>query len=213
MTRFIVTKDAQMMAGPARLYRSYNTGDPDDQLDVSIFDAVRATTAASKYMKPQKINYEGSVTALVDGSLGANNPTRLLLTEAPKAFPPNLHVSCVVSIGCGKPSVNVSNPPSFAKKSLPVLDTLSTLRQLATESERVAQEVGRRFSRVPNLYYRLSVDHGLADIKLDDCLQMGNIKSLTIAYLGAYETVEKIDKASWVISSGKAARLSVRALA
>lgn len=201
------------MAGPARLYRSYISGGPNEHVDVSICEAVRATTAAPTYFKHQEINNQGNVAALVDGALGANNPTRLVLTEALRVFPHHFGVSCIVSIGSGKPSINISSPPSLFQKSVPVSDTLSTLASLATDSGRVAQEVGRRFSRAPNLYYRFSVDHGLADIKMDDYQQMGNIKSLTVAYLGEYETAEKINRASQIASNSRVACVPVKALA
>jgi patatin-like phospholipase/acyl hydrolase len=92
-----------------KLFRNYDSFDPND-LSENFFirDVARATSAAPSYFPMMKINpidihhnhLTGIEFPLVDGGVGANNPSHIALAEAYQQYgygPVNL-----ISLGCGK---------------------------------------------------------------------------------------------------------------
>ncbi|OJJ40801.1 hypothetical protein ASPWEDRAFT_64169 [Aspergillus wentii DTO 134E9] len=98
---FVCAKDARDVSR-TQLYRSYSCDASDENLDVTICEAARATSAAPTFFKRKKIGAPDREGEFVDGVMGSNNPVKLVLTEAQRIFPPDRPVSCIVSIGTGK---------------------------------------------------------------------------------------------------------------
>lgn len=92
------------------LLRTYNhptTGEefdplernPGDPLDCSVWEAARATSAASTFFKPVKIKGQ----KFLDGSLVSNNPTWLVMNEVSQMHGSRDSIDLFLSIGTGRP--------------------------------------------------------------------------------------------------------------
>ena len=211
----MVSKDASNVSGPAQLYRSYKTGSPDDHLDVTICEAARATSAAPTFFKRQEIDHQGQTHELVDGAMGANNPTRLLIAEVQSVFPPSKGVSCIVSIGTGKKDISdVKAPSLFQRIVMPGVpfSALRAMKDITTNCEAVSEELERRFYDTPNLYHRFNVEHGLEKIGLDKYKQLGVIKSKTIQYLQEVLVEKKAEQASFSLLDNAVVNTTVEGL-
>jgi calcium-independent phospholipase A2-gamma len=76
--------------------------------DIKIWEAARATSAATTFFAPMTIKSRGIQREFLDGGLGANNPVHELWQEAAKAFGPGPlepQIQCLLSIGTGKPKL------------------------------------------------------------------------------------------------------------
>lgn len=76
--------------------------------DIKIWEAARATSAATSFFAPIKIKSRGLEREFLDGGLGANNPVYELWQEAEIAFGPGPlepQIQCLLSIGTGKPKL------------------------------------------------------------------------------------------------------------
>lgn len=79
------------------LFKSYKK----DKAKYSFVDAIRSSSAAPSYIKPNKIYYKGNELCLTDGGLAINNPSISAYIEAIKLFPKAKNIN-LLSIGTGK---------------------------------------------------------------------------------------------------------------
>jgi hypothetical protein len=128
----------------------------------------------------------------VDAGLGCNNPVRYLIQEAIQEFGPERHVSCILSIGTGKPKVAAFKKPSLGQRALPT-ELIGVLAKMATDTEAEAQTMASRYQHCSNLYHRLNVDDGLGEILLQEWEALGDVKTYTHAYLGRGDISCEID--------------------
>lgn len=166
----------------ARLLRSYPGYSSGDYPDITIWEAARATSAAPTFFKSLRMGPPGMQEEFIDGGMGCNNPTTLLLQEAARVFGPNRRVACVVSIGTGLKPNNPSNAPQFLQKVIPV-DTIKAVVDTATDCEETHSSMERRFSHVPDLYFRFNADQPVGEIGLDEWKEVGKIAAYTEYYL------------------------------
>ena len=161
-------------------FTSYVSRDGDSDLlkTTQIWQAARATSAASSFFEPIKIgpNKEG----FVDGAVGANNPVEVLWDEARELWPQDHledNIRCIVSIGTGEPTLS-----AFGKK---FWEIAKTLEKVATETERTANAFQtRHFDLVQaNRYYRFNVKHGLENVGLEEWARRDKIVAVTRHYL------------------------------
>ena len=109
------------MTGEARaITRFTDYKGPADQQgiydDIKIWEAARATFAATSFFAPIKIKSRGLEREFRDGGLGTNNPVYELWQEAVKAFGPlEPQIQCLLSIGTGRPKLE-----AFGKSILAV---------------------------------------------------------------------------------------------
>jgi len=74
--------------------------------DIKIWEAARATTAATTFFAPAEIKSRNITSKFLDGGLGANNPSDQLWYEAEEVWGPGLlqpQIRCLLLIGTGKP--------------------------------------------------------------------------------------------------------------
>jgi patatin-like phospholipase/acyl hydrolase len=76
-----------------RLFRSYRSYTADEYESATIWQAGRATSAAPTFFKRLKIGTGALAEEFVDGGLGSNNPTKILLHEVRKVFAKTRSVS------------------------------------------------------------------------------------------------------------------------
>ncbi|KAL9064664.1 MAG: hypothetical protein Q9157_007754 [Trypethelium eluteriae] len=145
-----------------------------------IWEAARATSAASSFFEPIQIG-EPSQTFL-DGAVGRNNPVTILWDEARRLWPPQSGetmestVQYVVSIGTGVPY-----PEPFGES---LKQVFNTLKAAATETERTANQFVQDHADLVTKdgYYRLNVVHGLGDVGLEEAEKAGVIAAATARY-------------------------------
>src|SRR5260221_11334027 len=84
--------------------------------DCKIWEAARATSSTPALFKRIQI---GRAQPFVDGALGRNNPSRLLLAEAKVLFG-DRHIGCLVSIGTGQADVVSIENPGGCQRIVPI---------------------------------------------------------------------------------------------
>lgn len=128
----------------------------------------------------------------IDAGMGCNNPTRYLVEEAQKEFGTERTVSCIVSIGTGKPKVAGFKAPGLFQRVLP-LELIKVLADMATDTETEASTMKDRFKNCSDLYHRLNVERGLEEISLEEWDKLGDVKQHTMAYLSNEAISQGID--------------------
>jgi hypothetical protein len=129
----------------------------------------------------------------IDAGLGCNNPVKQLLQEATQEFGER-EVSCIVSIGTGKPKVTGFKKSGFGLQRVLPTDLIKALASMATDTEAEATEMKERYRNCPGLYYRLNVDRGLESISLEEWEKLGEVKTHTMAYLQDQDVSQSVDE-------------------
>jgi predicted acylesterase/phospholipase RssA len=159
-----------------------------DRLRVTkIWEAARATSAASSFFDPIRINIGGVGEEFVDGATGANNPVQELWNEAkdmwnPEPLPLDSNLKCIVSIGTGVPCVEPFRTG--------LLEIGNTLVRMSTETERTAEAFQRAHSDLDdtNRYFRFNVRNGLEKVGLEDSSQKDTVMAVTRRYVESQDT-------------------------
>lgn len=116
----------------------------------------------------------------MDGALGANNPIYDLWNQAQDVWGPDellQKLQCIVSIGTGVPSLKPVSDDA--------LGIMKTLKELATETDKTAQQFHRDKAILYNekRYYRFNVDQGLQDVGLEESKKKKVIVAATRNYV------------------------------
>ncbi|KEP46808.1 putative calcium-independent phospholipase A2-gamma, partial [Rhizoctonia solani 123E] len=174
---FATLKDNINASIPA-MFRSYQAR-TNRAPDCAMWEALYATMAHPDFFKSIDIA-EGSLKySFVGGELGNSNPLAHVLAEVRDLYP-DQYVSCIMSVGAGHAhTIRISNT-SHRKTSL-------AMRAMATGSERVAEEMARRFQDTTGVYFRFNVDQGIQDVGTGDWEKLGTVGAHTRAYLSKNE--------------------------
>ena len=157
-----------------------------DRLRVTkIWEAARATSAASSFFDPIRINIGAVGEEFVDGATGANNPIQEVWNEAKDMWDPEpleSNLKCIVSIGTGVPSVEPFRTGLF--------EIGNTLVRMSTETEKTAELFQRTHSDLDDSgrYFRFNVRNGLEKIGLEDSSQKDTIVAVTQRYVESQDT-------------------------
>jgi hypothetical protein len=136
-----------------------------------------------------------------DGGILHNNPIRILCEQAgytwAKGQTPEKglqsQLKCLISIGTGVPELK-------DRESSDVKVLFDAMVDLATNTERQAQEfAGTDFGRDPR-YFRFNVDRGLSGIALDECQKKGAMKSATRTYCQQPSVVDKLESCAGALA-------------
>lgn len=201
--------DVTHASGPT-LFRTYAVA-KNASYNCAIWEAARATSAAPTIFKRIKIGSPASGIEYVDAALGCNNPTKEVIAECERIFGENAHVACVVSIGTGRAgSAGFSNQGIF-EKWIP-LGLIEVLGKFATDSGKVAEEMKRKYSNVPGIYYRFDVDRGLQNISLDEWKRLGDVREHTRNYMKLQEIDQQVDEVVRKLSESSNHTYDARAL-
>ena len=174
------TSDITHPAGPT-LFRSYDVA-KNKEYNCEIWEAARATSAAPTFFKRIKIGPSGSGIDYVDAGIGCNNPTKQVIAEAARVFGEEAPIGCIVSIGTGQSgSVGLAQPDTF-QNWLPT-DLIKGLKEIATDSGRIAEEMESRYKDIPGLYNRFDVDRALNLVSLAEWKQLGTVREHTKNYM------------------------------
>ncbi|KAF2679456.1 FabD/lysophospholipase-like protein [Lentithecium fluviatile CBS 122367] len=177
---------AQGINSDAVVIRSYKSGDGeyDDLYQIcKIWEAARATSAASTFFPPIQIGYQ----KYVDGALRYNNPIEKADQESRALWPKEERL--IVSVGTGSapgPNVLASNIADLAK----------TLAKIVTDTEDENKRFMKRNKEMAenNLLFRFNVLQGLADVELSEWEAIGEIMAHTGTYMRSPDTTRFFDK-------------------
>ncbi|CAE6439355.1 unnamed protein product [Rhizoctonia solani] len=189
-----------MRAGIPTAFRSYpvaaNAGP-----NCPIWETLCATMAHPDLFKSFDIGDPPLTRSFVDAGVGCNNPLGHVLAEV-KTLYPERYVASVTSIGTGHTrTIQIPNT-SFLRHFLPI-PAIVAMKAIATDTERVAEEMARRFNSVDGVYFRLSVDQGMQDVGVDGWEQLSEVLEHTSAYMKPVDVSQRINKVAEVIHSRK----------
>jgi predicted acylesterase/phospholipase RssA len=171
---------------------------------VKIWEAARATSAATSFFDPISINMGGYIEYYVDGATGANNPVNELWKEAKDVWdsgPLEYNLMSLVSIGTGVPSVEPFRTG--------LLDIGRSLVRISTETERTAESFQRDHSELDDnyQYFRFNVRNGLEHIGLEDASQKNGIMTLTERYVQSQDVFKLMKRCGKLLTERESALL------
>ena len=162
-------------------------GSSDLLNSVKIWEACRATSAASSFFDPIAIGrYEEE---FMDGATGANNPVWQVWDQAQLMWglqPLEGRIKCLVSIGTGVPSLKPFQDNVF--------HIGQTLILIATETEQTAEKFRRDKMHLDNTgqYYRFNVIRRLEEIGLEESKKRKEIAAATWGYVGSQDVLKRM---------------------
>jgi predicted acylesterase/phospholipase RssA len=155
---------------------------------VKIWEAARATSAATTFFEPIEILHE----EFVDGAFGANNPIDEVWTEAGDIWTRKTgdkledNISCFVSIGTGI--------PAFEGVDESLVGMMHTLKSKVTDCESAAERFRRQHHALEGRFFRFNVARGLEAIGLNEITKTGDLIAATRQYLESQSTFLEIEK-------------------
>ncbi|KEP52390.1 kinesin light chain [Rhizoctonia solani 123E] len=187
-----------MRAAIPTAFRSYpvasNTGP-----NCPIWQTLCATVAHPDLFKSFDIGDPPLNRSFVDAGVGCNNPLAHVLTEV-KALYPDRYVSSITSIGTGHTrTIQIPNT-SLLRHLLPI-PAIVAMKAIATDTERVAEDMARRFNSTNGVYFRLNVDQGMQDVGMDGWEQLSEVLEHTSAYMKPVGVSQRISKVAEAIHS------------
>ena len=174
-----------MNANIPALFRSYQS--QETHSGCKIWEAARATSAERSFFKHIEI---GNKQPFIDGGLGHNNPSKLVLKEAQVVFPTQ-EIGRLVSIGAGQAEVISFKTFGFFQQIVPT-DIIDTLKDISTDCEATHEDMLLFFANSPNTYFRINVEQGMQGIKLSEWEKIANVEAHTMQYLRRNEVAEKL---------------------
>ncbi|KAH8796797.1 hypothetical protein DL96DRAFT_1080196 [Flagelloscypha sp. PMI_526] len=177
---FVCASSSSNLAFP-HIFRNYIVRE-NPTPDCAVWQAACATMAMPGLFEPIEIGTGVVHESVVGGEHRWSNPARYLAEEAANIFSGH-HVACIVSVGSGHPHI------------LSVSDDLANLfKRISTDCQLQANETEKRFTEVPELYWRLEVEQGLQELEsIEDVAAFNRILSSTNSYLQRSSVTQKID--------------------
>jgi predicted acylesterase/phospholipase RssA len=178
------------------LFRTYDGHPHEPVATCKIWEAARATSAAPTFFKGIEIGRE----AFVDGGMGRNNPTSVLVEEAEALFPER-PFACVVSIGTGQvPSPGVGTNPPLSQRLVPT-KVIRAVVEMATDCEETHENMMKLFTKNKknNVYFRFNVPQGLQDIKLGEWKRLPEVRASTSNYIKSGEAKVALEQVVQVL--------------
>ncbi|KAF5543340.1 hypothetical protein FMEXI_7120 [Fusarium mexicanum] len=159
-------------------------------LPCKIWEAARATSAASGFFDPIKIGWQD----YVDGATGRNNPVEEFFNEAKGIWPDaSSRIQCFVSIGTGIPE-----PKDFGENLAEIKKAIIAITTETEDTERRFYENHESFG-LGGRYFRFNIDRGLRDVSLDEFDKVGKIMIATESYLNGPRVQDIIQKFTQVV--------------
>ena len=156
---------------------------------ITIWQAGRATSAATSFFDPITIGEGKQGREYVDGALGFNNPLDEVWLEAQDIWiseggrlEPLL--KCVVSIGTGNPGTSAVGDKPW--------EIFGTLKAIATQTENTERVFAQKHKDLldDQRYFRFNVQQGLQEVGLEEYERQGEIMDATAAYLNDHQWVK-----------------------
>ena len=155
---------------PGSKNKKYFVRNPDLAHDIPIWKVARATSAAPSYFEPAKIDG----LKYLDGGFGANNPGHEVYREVQRMNNNSANaIGVLVSIGTGlnDTSGRITDGIGLSR----YLNYVNFMKKWATDAEKthdyLTELIGNKFP-----YYRLNVDRGIGNMKLDEWKTRGKLR-------------------------------------
>ncbi|KAK3906963.1 hypothetical protein C8A05DRAFT_40294 [Staphylotrichum tortipilum] len=185
--------------GAPRMVRSFegDTGVDDDWDEgIMIWEAARATTAASSFFKPQKLGKEETARSYIDAAIGVNNPVDYLLKEAVDEFGSGRRLGSVISIGTGTREMKLGRALTGLKNLVQApgyyVGLIKTLESTATDGEEIHRHLQKRLEEFSGAYYRFNVPNAAEEVGLHHYKKMPKLKSQTTQYLSGKDVAPQV---------------------
>ncbi|CUA74258.1 Kinesin light chain [Rhizoctonia solani] len=176
-------------AGLPVIFRSYPvTTNPGP--NCAIWQVLRATIAHPELFKGIDIVDSSVPQSFVGGDIGCSNPLAHVLSEVERVWPKR-QVSCIVSIGAGHTRTIQMPKSSWWHRTQDII----VMKDMATDSERVAEEMSLRFQITSGVYFRFNVDQGMQDMKSGSWEKLGEAVQHARSYLQKNETNQMLKEA------------------
>jgi hypothetical protein len=174
--------------GQPRRLRSFHSPSREYDLEIKIWEAARAATAASAYFKPMPIKIgENTTEEFIDAAIGCNNPVDYLLQEAVARIGTGRRLGCLISIGTGTRVVEIERAPPGLKNIAHVKkfarELIGTLKSTATDGEEPHRRLLAKLGSYQNAYFRFNVPDVADQVGLDKYLKVHILKVATVAHL------------------------------
>lgn len=174
-----------MNAGIPVFLKTYRTRTANTHADISIRDAIRATTAGRNLFLDAEVG-EGYLSQRFGGiGYANNNPTYHLVEEGKRLWPQH-PPPLVVSFGAGQVG-KISLPKTSTKKSKELLQVFNKIR---SNCETVHEDMSRNI--LPGHYYRFNVDQGLSDCDLWSLMSVKTVTGNTTNYVQRGDVAAKL---------------------
>ncbi|KAG8717983.1 hypothetical protein FRC09_013341 [Ceratobasidium sp. 395] len=192
-----------MNASTPRIFRSYQ-GLANQMPNCPIWQVLRATMAHPELFKSFQIGKTSGVQErLVGGDTACSNPIRHVLAEF-SALYPKLHVASIVCIGAGHArTIHIPKLNPLHRLMLMPMNVLEAMKNIATDSEREAQDMAVRFQSTVDVYFRFNVDQGMQDAQMSKWQEENQVAAHTRTYMQKAEVNRQIDKAARTIADRK----------
>ncbi|KAH7339460.1 hypothetical protein B0J17DRAFT_716483 [Rhizoctonia solani] len=177
-------------AGLPVMFRSYAVAS-NPAPDCAIWQALYASMAHPELFRGIDIVGTSGPQSFVGGELGCSNPIAHVLSEVKRVYP-DRQVACVISIGAGH-ARTIQVPDSGWRRMLLRAQDVVVMKDMATDSERVAEEMAVRFQDTKDVYFRFNVDQGMQDMKAGSWERRHKVVAHTSSYLQKNETHQKLE--------------------
>ncbi|KAI9769203.1 MAG: hypothetical protein M1840_004332 [Geoglossum simile] len=114
------------------------------------------------------------------------------MEEAKLLYGDDRPIGSIISIGTGHPGILSLSEPDGFQKILPT-KLVHVLEGIATHCEGTANDLARRFGKVPEMYFRFNVTRGVGVVSLAEWKRMGDVQAYTSAYLHELLVSKSID--------------------
>ena len=165
----------------SRILRSYESRHAS--LNPTIVDAIRISWAIPGLFSPVRIGAELMQEEVISAVDGCNNPTLNAIEEAHQHFSKDRRVSCLLSLGAGRPSARSSN-----------MDQKALAQKLLRDTEGTAEQLRRRYNGL-RVYFRLSLDYVPESFATPASIEetIMSLNSYTSTYLNTHGASEILD--------------------
>ncbi|KAG8707716.1 hypothetical protein FRC09_001653 [Ceratobasidium sp. 395] len=190
-----------MNASTPRIFRSYQ-GLDNQMPNCPIWQVLRATMAHPELFKSFQIGEAStSPESLVGGDVACSNPTPHVLAEFSALYPKS-YVASIVCIGTGH-ARTIQIPKSNPLHRIMPTNVLMAMKDIATDNERVAQDMAMRFQDTTGVYFRFSVDQGMQDVRMSRWQRKHQVVAHTRAYTRKAEVTSQMNEAARVMRAKK----------
>ncbi|KAK4145442.1 acyl transferase/acyl hydrolase/lysophospholipase [Dichotomopilus funicola] len=186
--------------GQPRRFRSFYTP-KDIYKGVKIWEAVRATTAASFYFKPMSVTAGGrEPEEFANAAINCNSPINYALRESAAHFGAKRRLGTIVSIGTGITAVGVEN--SKIRSRATGKELIGRPENLETDAEVAHRDIEERLGPSHNAYFRFNVPDVADEAGLDKYLKIHVLQASTAAYLADPSVMAQMVRAALALDNG-----------
>jgi calcium-independent phospholipase A2-gamma len=171
----------------------------------TIWEAVRATSAATTFFEPLVHGPPESRSRYIDAGLGFNNPADLVFEEAASFWTDTGYlnterdIGCFLTLGTGMGDVTRMDNDTIVKavsaKFRVPKQAVEAMKKIATSTEPTHRNMAQRFDHDTGVYQRFNVDQGLQAVSLFDYEKLEEIGTDARAYLGKHTVRMQLSKA------------------